>query len=755
MGLINPTTRDRVRYQLRNESYGNLWILEPDGWEEDDKELARHKDYDGMFSTFSNSLKFRGDGADYFKIILETFGINSKIQLIKDEKHPITNAWVRRYSGIFDLSTYENDQGAVSVKFNSSGLEELLKARESEKFEIDRQDTVDGLVLPELKTEILINEGRNIFLRSTFKENTVENYANLGVESNAGNTRNSTTGLTMNLENRSHENVQTVIPQATGNENNATPGMLFFAVSDRARTLHIKFNIDLELFLQQYEHVNWAHYHISLTKYGTNNYNTLSRIQVYSLEPNHPFFGTRQGGPRVVFNPQTNSFEALKTRTSANIQFDQFIDLLEGESLAIECYLKSDLRVNNNAGIRVFAENIKINLFEILEDSEFPQTASNIVLAHELGERLSQIITNQKDCFKSDLLGRLDLGYSQDGEGAFIGATHGFWLRNFEKDATDPQNKFKPLTTSFKDFRIALFTVLNAGVGIDTVGFQQKIRIEKKDFFYNPIILVKLPFQIQKVKRSVATEYYYSGVEMGFEIGGSYEEAQGLDEYNVLSSFTTAITRLKNIYRAVTNYRADAYGKEFTRRKQFANSATTDTPGDQNIWFLDLKRHLTFFKERLWQDDFAEAPQGVFSPETATNLRFTPINLLRYVHNKFIASSFINYPEDKIKYASSSGNSNLITRKIGGISYAENGHIVNRDLGRGKFKLEIVEFDHIVNFEIMQQIEGKTTIDGVSYQNFYGLFEYINEFKQKELGYLQSVKPNKEGKFKMLALNRI
>ena len=40
----------------------------------------------------------------------------------------------------------------------------------------------------------------------------------------------------------------------------------------------------------------------------------------------------------------------------------------------------------------------------------------------------------------------------------------------------------------------------------------------------------------------------YSSLEIGYDKGGDYEEAFGLDEYNGTSKFTTIITRVKNVF---------------------------------------------------------------------------------------------------------------------------------------------------------------------------------------------------------------
>jgi hypothetical protein len=49
------------------------------------------------------------------------------------------------------------------------------------------------------------------------------------------------------------------------------------------------------------------------------------------------------------------------------------------------------------------------------------------------------------------------------------------------------------------------------------------------------------------------------------------------------------------------------------------------------------------------------------------------------------------------------------------------------------------------------QVFGKTN----GKQNYYGLVQFINEKNEIEFGYLWDLKPNKEGKWKLLKANKL
>lgn len=774
MGNINPIFNDRVRYTLRNNEYGSLIITEPIGWDSDEKEYARHETYHGVIAKFSNSLKFLGTGAEYIQLIYDVSGVNENIELIREEKHPQTDLWTLTYNGFLDLSTWGTEDNKVTVQFNSGGLEQLLKSRESEKVEIDRETTIDGIAIPPLQTIDVELEGRRIFLKSKLEAKEPDNYIALSIFSN-GNTRNQTGGVPLRVINKSHEQLSGVPNQSTANEDNGTTNMMFFVVTDVDRILDIKLDLEFRTNVTREDDVNHGYYQFNLTTYKDGSlYNVKNRITLFTSNANTAKY--LLGGSGYA-NPFTGANNHPPINHSVN--WNGQIELLQGESLAVEVLIHADMGSNSSRGHwEIMTDNI-VGKITIDEDSSQPPTNTTSIFAHEAGERLVAIGTNKTNAFYSEFLGKTDtrdmnsnlLNYDQDGMAAYTSITHGFWVRNFNKlplGTEDEPNMFKPLTTSFKDYITSLSAVWNIGVGIEKFGLSERVRVEELSYFYNRNVTIKLPNQIKKAKRKAAADKYYSALEFGYAEGGSYDEAFGLDEYNAKSNFTTIINRVKNIYSRISEYRADSYGKEFARRKQREISDTQDTRYDNSIWIEDLiyrgKKIMkdgilrNLYSERKWQDDFEVEPTGVFSPDTATNLRFTPFNCM-WRSSWWFSGGFKRYLSDYVRYGSSTANSQLKTKlKVSsggnGIEYAENGNIVNAELKSPRFFPEEIEFEHICDFDVMQQVNGTSTILGKVIPNFYGLVEFINEKNEVEKGFLLTLKPNDQGKWKVITYNK-
>ena len=166
MSNIYPIYTDRVRYKLTQNPTGQQIIEEPQGFRDDDNEFVRDKTFHGIFPQMTNNLTFYNQGAIFIRDIYNEFGINADLILTKEERNPSTDIWEEVYTGYLDLSTYSRKEDGVSVKFISSGLLRVIKARQNEKIELDRLDTLKGTVIPYLEPSEVSLLGRSIQLNS-------------------------------------------------------------------------------------------------------------------------------------------------------------------------------------------------------------------------------------------------------------------------------------------------------------------------------------------------------------------------------------------------------------------------------------------------------------------------------------------------------------------------------------------------------------------------------------------------------------
>ena len=727
MGKINPTYFDRVRYTLTNPLKTPLVITEPDGWNEDDKEFAKVKNYEGVYTKFSNNLNFIEDGAEFIDDVKKVGGINAEAGLKKEERNPKTDVWETTYNAVTDLSEWSKDEFITSVKFIDSGVQSVIKANFSEKVEIERTTALDGTELEPLETKTLALEGRNVFLHSELNGIETET-ATTEVTSRGANFYTAITPIPLEIKSNS-DSERIHRPIGTQVVNGIAGSEMFYAINDRTKKLRLSLDLSFTIEVDEYIKVSAGYKFIkvllSIYENGVN-YEKKRDIELY-VDPN-----------------AGNQLDREVT-----ITLDEEIELLEGESMMLYFYTGATTGYNNRHGY--FRHNYKNckGYLTISEDSFFEPSVTEVIYGHELGERLSQIITGQKGLFYSEYLGRKELGYKEDGKGAYKVYACGHWLRGFSADNSNEKNKYLPFTTSFKDFVNDLEVTEFLGLGIEKTGFREKIVLEPIPYFNQTQVLVNIPEQVSGVKRKVAKDKYISNIEIGYEKGYENEESMGLDEPNGKANFSTPIYRNEQDYKQISKYIYASYAGEFIRRKPILSYPLENHTNDKEIFVFDCKLVDGVLELKRWQDVLEVEPIGIYSPETAYNLTYSPINLL-LKHKSYIASSLQYNLKDKVRFTSSEVVSKLKTQLKGGVELLESQDVDCNVFGVPLFEPEEIEFEYEVNFELIKQLEGTTIINGREVRNVYGLIQFINEKGQTEKGRFLSLKPNGKGVWKIL-----
>lgn len=735
----------RVRYQCYNKDFGWTTIEEPINWDEDEKEIKRSEKVFGVFTELSNNLEFVGAGYDFIRLIYTTYGVEADIIMIKSERNGDTDEWETRYFGYLDLMTLElmNSENKLKVKFNESAFYKKIKARDSDEFELTRLDTANGKSMDELKIDRVEIQPRRIFITSRLKYDPNQGELKvphrtivfgLDYEARAIPWAIDFAGDTL-VDPIVGSSIEEVPINNDGDYQTGAAATLFYGINDRYKTVRIRFRVQL----------SW-----SVNSFG-GDFRVYFELVRYTDGGNYQFDGIVTEFDRVVGEYIKNDHV---------VEADFYMQLQEGESLGL--FIKT---VSRHDITFIFDQD---NFLSVEEDSYFDPTTANVLLPHEAGERLVEIMTDSKEAFKSDFFGRPDIldangapKYPVDGAGALVGMLYGFWIRGFgatppeiPEDATEEERADiiyeKPITTSFQNWFESYADTFNLGYGIETVAGKERVVVEELEYFFEDAIRISIPDQVSNVKRMPARKYMYSALTFGQKNGADYEEQQGLDEYNVTNKYVTNLIKTDDKFEKETEYRKDSYGIELIRRKQRDKYPTEDTDYDESTFMYDMKRGLNeVFTAVLWQDRFEEEPKNVFSPETAQNLWLSPANTLKRF-GWWLKACLQLHPNEYIRYISSNGNSGLVTKLIGEEEVKENGRFQNKTLERNLFKPEWIEFEAPVSEEVRAQVYGST--DGKP--NYYGLVTFFNEDNIREYGYLFSLKPDGKGKWKLLKANR-
>ena len=702
-------------FELTSDVIDSL-ILEDDplNWESDEKSFEYDKLGGGTLLKNNTSLEFTGDGYDFIR----QHGFSSEISVTKRIKDPtkIGEDWRIAYQTGIDRVTAEFDKSrtkkVAKVSFTQGGLYDKIKARYSDTFDLVDTKDADGNDIGELTTIIEQVRGREIFRRSV---GSVDDGIYVSHPVTGADKDNARAVLLSFNPNSDSDNINDIykgtesVPYASGNYATGQVGSLILTRSDRHRER--KVNGKIKVVLDQ-DKLNFGFLKLEEVRYK---YNDATKEYDY------------------VSRNELTSVNTLVPNSILEYDFNDLEVILEtDEAWTLSLYSQT----NDGIGYDYLDTQI-----EITEDDDFGATQAKGLLPFEFFERLLQKITGETGLLISNLFGRTDLGYDTDGEWALLGSSSGYWGRGFDigsplvnKD-TGEEEPPKQFSISLKDAFESFYTPIPLVWGIEKIKGKEYFRLEHYDYTQQDFVGIRMGRMLdgtfvhipaQKPIETSLVDNFFSAVEIGYQKGGSdYEEVAGLGSPHGIGKYTTSYSKKSNTYTKTSKIRADLEGYDLARRKQSIYYPDTDTSYDQDIFFRHYKKVGTQYFLREWVDDFEEAPKYIYSPDTTGNLLLTPFRcLLR--HGRIIGTALVEKTYSKI-VANSSGanNDKLSTKLIGGEALAENGFILNKDLGTPYYTGYLLNFDGKVYQSMMDEMEGFTEVDGELIPNWFGKFEVM------------------------------
>jgi len=704
--MSNQQSRsNRVRYTIYGNTFGSKVIDEPNNWYDDQKELLRSEKFFGIMANMSNSnLEFYGLAYKLLKSEYDINGIKAVVRIEREERNENTDIWGLTYSAFLDFKTYSRNKKYVKLKLNESKLFNTIESRFKDAFELERLTDLKGGVLPPLEYKKLRLKGRNIFRESLFdSENTLYKY----IPSDNISPLNEYWSVVPTIPKKYSSDEKVNDPTITistdgwvniiGRKLSYTgiepisgsvdlfpnSGQVFYLNSNKDKTINIDIKIDMSVLLDGF----------------TN--------ELYLVLSKH----TYQEGEDLIFNSLEvlGQFDCVAdTLTNHFFDINLDVDLLEHQCLCLS------VRNPNRSDCLVQYNDI---VMKIEEDTISETTDCEVLTYYQVFERLIHIITGQ-NYFQSNLLSNKwkDLLF-----------TSGFKIR---------QVPDKSITTSLEEVYNSLNSIDDIALFING----NIIKVEEKSEAFIKSSSIDLG-RVVDIDRQIEEKHHYSTIEIGCDFNGLYEEVVGLDEYNIRNTYTTCLDELDNKFPAISKVRFDSYGMTLAQEKQYVDFPKLDTKYDKYNFGIDAKTGIfegeTVYFVRIWTDDFEIEPTGIYSVLTAFNLRLSPFNsLLR--KSKTISTGLQKYPTQKLQYANTEGNSQLVT------IYPERANVENSILLSPYFLPESITFSKKISMAQFKQIT----------DNPYKLIKFVNEYGNIEYGFIYpSVKPNKEGKFVLIKAN--
>lgn len=616
--------------------------INPDGWAQNGQRWQRDRVYYGVFQTYTvQEFRFStksGGGGDFILNAYDTDDILADITVEVYNRNPQTNDYDLSYTGKLNIDpdkfTHDPTARFIDVGFVQNSNVQKFITRDELELNIKDTESVDGvemLASTNPATDITF-PGVDLFREAEVNGNYDYEYYYANVTSPAGNTPPGDR-VEPSAEVRIKYYAETIIKNELGDDLSSIAGPTYV---NRSPYLYIN-NNDFETEI------------------------TVSQAGTFPLSVRVEFqdFGAVVS-PRItmqllyyVFDSDSNIidsnvFESVTwdLYSTGSIQINGFdiyefdFSVIEGETITVPS--GGSLFI----GVSTVSENISptfdtqfiavrsfgdIN-FELIEESAASDSAA-IECYSPIGvfKRIFQLITSNENTFVSTFFDSL-------GAGQYTYLTNGFNIRGFP-------NRAIPVTA--KDTFQSYGSLYNLGLSYDQVNSRFYIE-EVEEFFDAENVMFDLG-EVEELRIKPFKDAYFNEYHGGNENDGEYENVQGVNEFNVESSWSTGMPIKEKFLRRCTYY-TDTVAIELARRKPYVTHASEDTDYDDRVYLID-----TFMGAA--KQNFPRAA-GFAGIEQYYNVGFAPRNnLLR--HANWIKAMFWKDPDFEIRFRKSKKGVNI------------------------------------------------------------------------------------------------
>jgi hypothetical protein len=662
----NKTWRFYLDSVLGNE----LLKVNPIGWDEIGLTLERDELYEGIFRTYSAELEFVKNGYDILKELFDTYGILADCSLTVYKRNPQTQVDTEVFSSKLDFTEYKElttNKKGISLTMVDSSFQEKLKSREDIDIPYDRETDLDDNTMPAGTYETVSIIGRQL---GSEAEALIYQEVDPGDDFNEYDMGTLGGFFPLNVEFPTIEilpNFQNVIKVTEKNLADFTTEDAFYYSDLTSAEVFVTFNYNLQSSAADSDFVR-----IDKIKFNRSG-------DYVSIEQNL-FLTSINVTAESTFTGST-TLEPLEGLvlyfTHASAKPASTITIKEG----------TDLKARDR--------------------STFQPIDRSVILPHEAFSQVCHSITGEADSFRSTYFGRTDLGYDEDGEGAYVGLTKGLLLRGYpigylEEEPEDQELservaqvafKFKELFESYKKLK-------NLSVEILLEDGKYIIQVEKKDDLYGYEIahtLESSDVEDNSFERQFQIKNVISKIQAGYNTQKE-DLLGGLEEYSSKIEHSTKLSEvINNDLNLIIPYIGASVPFEKTRRKPKEATATEQTTYDDNILFFDMYNDGGNLIQRT--DEGYSEINGLDYVTDLLNVSLTPKQILR-AHGDTINIGLVPYPTSKAKFNSAAKTTDLSYIYDGETTLIqENGDEIVGNLESPRFTGNILVFNAPISLE--------------------------------------------------------
>lgn len=231
------------------------------------------------------------------------------------------------------------------------------------------------------------------------------------------------------------------------------------------------------------------------------------------------------------------------------------------------------------------------------------------------------------------------------------------------------------LKTSFSDF----FDSTNVPCNICMDIKNKILSIEPKATAFDPTVVLDLG-EAGEFDKSSEKDGQFNALWIGYPNldTHAYDSLNAKEEFNVISKYTTSVSRVNKALKIVSKYKASMYEQELTRINRADKNSTADST-DDTIFFKLIEKNATVGVDpepliyyKLFREIY-DSITGLFDPIGAYNIPLSPARCL-INHGNYIRSVFYWQAGTSLVFTTSSQNPLLKTVK-GAVTVQENANV--------------------------------------------------------------------------------
>lgn len=196
----------------------------------------------------------------------------------------------------------------------------------------------------------------------------------------------------------------------------------------------------------------------------------------------------------------------------------------------------------------------------ITGDTTYPDSEAEGFFLHDAIAGVIERIVGQNS-FYSEILGRTDTNmrqYASNGCYSKNVLLRGLQIRGYSLTE-------KPFSVSFNQLWKGANPIFNLGIGYETIGDTEYIRLEDKAYFYDNDVSIDIS-NVRQMIREYDPDSIYNKIEVGYNRWES-GAVQGIDDPQTKRTYATRITKAKNTLNINSDFTAASTAIEDTRRQ--------------------------------------------------------------------------------------------------------------------------------------------------------------------------------------------